>query len=1062
MPQSQRRAKNKQNSQAEARETSTLYRIEEVIESQRQATKEAKEQRQAEAAVRRSQAQPMRKRNELAEMLKKTEEERRNWIVRELAERSWREKAELRAQEEAEREARKSEERRVEAEALALQAREREEREAEARRLKAQANQERRERAKAFKEAERKRKEANAAQELEQRRQLEEAERQAKEAEERRRLAKEAEQRRREAKLAREQAERQRREEALVREREEEERRRQELLIQRHREYADATWAHLGLRSTIVSFGAGLEIKKLVPGFETCRAQLTRLPMNVKQGRDVAQLLEDNGIPRGTFHVINTFRREATVLIASSVQDDLRAALDNVEISEDADIDGMGAANRSTIQVTLSWLFPSVSYVFTYLTVDQAQEARKRLDRYPFGGRNLSARVNQLRPGEPDMYGIIVSGFPAIVMDTEIDRLASGGTMRRLRPLIFDEELAAERFQAALRIRGVVSSKSFTEGPHSKIRAQFRDHYSAKQIYDEFNGIKFPWLGGKDVRVTLPTAFRYTLIIPAEQYRAQRQTWNDFPQYRRSNSTAGVEIQEQQDRVFIRVIGDDAKEVGQLKVSTVILSRIRPPTRIIQVRIESVARGKQIEDWTRPYVAPKFLKTIKDDSGAYVRWDYRMGQMKVYGNARSTARAVELFRAEAERLASQEISVFLKRESVSFFMRRGLQALKDMYEEDNVRLVFTGGACQVVVQGGGANAKHAVGRLIDESLDTVTAVGAPAEDAVVCPICFVEVTTPVQVASCGHSYCHNCARHCLATAAETKHFPLLCVANEGRCGTPIPIPIIQQFLIPQAFNELLEVAFVQYIERHQQEYRYCSTADCVQMYRCDPNATEAIKCPSCLTLTCPACHEAGHDGQRCGHIIAEEERLTDDFAAEQGFQRCPSCNVLLEKISGCNHVECICGTHLCWICVGIFDRGGIYQHMNDVHGGMNNGVPQIRRPPATAAPAPVPLEEVDFPMVDDYRAQVDALEMFNRHREAQRRLREAVQHQPAQEEAERRERAQRLRQWQAQEAEARDLRRVQMQWNNTQERARHREREREQREREHREAEENKGWCTIM
>lgn len=136
--------------------------------------------------------------------------------------------------------------------------------------------------------------------------------------------------------------------------------------------------------------------------------------------------------------------------------------------------------------------------------------------------------------------------------------------------------------------------------------------------------------------------------------------------------------------------------------------------------------------------------------------------------------------------------------------------------------------------------------------------------------------------------------------------------------------------------------------------------------------------------------------------------------------------------------------------------------MNDVHGGMNNGVPQIRRPPATAAPAPVPLEEVDFPMVDDYRAQVDALEMFNRHREAQRRLREAVQHQPAQEEAERRERAQRLRQWQAQEAEARDLRRVQMQWNNTQERARHREREREQREREHREAEENKGWCTIM
>lgn len=181
--------------------------------------------------------------------------------------------------------------------------------------------------------------------------------------------------------------------------------------------------------------------------------------------------------------------------------------------------------------------------------------------------------------------------------------------------------------------------------------------------------------------------------------------------------------------------------------------------------------------------------------------------------------------------------------------------------------------------------------------------------------------------------------------------------------------------------------------------------------------------------------------------------------------------------------------------------------MNDVHGGMDNGVPQIRRRPAPAAPtpAPNPLEEVDFPMVDDYRAQVDALEIFNRHREAQRRLREEIrqEQQAAQEAAERQERAQRVRQWQAEEAEDRELRRaqiiqrnfvqggtwqeiermeqrqaqardqvdVQAQWNNYHQETRQRiereqrereQRDRERREREGREREENKGWCTIM
>jgi hypothetical protein len=53
-------------------------------------------------------------------------------------------------------------------------------------------------------------------------------------------------------------------------------------------------------------------------------------------------------------------------------------------------------------------------------------------------------------------------------------------------------------------------------------------------------------------------------------------------------------------------------------------------------------------------------------------------------------------------------------------------------------------------------------------------------------------------------------------------------------------------------------------------------------------------------------------------------------------KECPGCTTMVEKVDGCNHIECTvegCETHWCFVCRGVFDDETIYDHMDEAHGG---------------------------------------------------------------------------------------------------------------------------------
>ncbi|KAK7691365.1 hypothetical protein QCA50_004763 [Cerrena zonata] len=240
-------------------------------------------------------------------------------------------------------------------------------------------------------------------------------------------------------------------------------------------------------------------------------------------------------------------------------------------------------------------------------------------------------------------------------------------------------------------------------------------------------------------------------------------------------------------------------------------------------------------------------------------------------------------------------------------------------------------------------------RLITDSLDELKYSPVPTTDEIVCPICYVGVSSPEQL-GCGHTYCSSCLRHYLTSATDSALFPLTCMGDEDRCKIPIPIPTIQRFLTAQKMDQLLQSAFTTYIDKHLQEFKYCGTPDCGQVYRTaqDGGSRSTLQCPSCFASVCNACGEEGHEGMTCEDYKlqsdpTEQERMTEAFAKVHNIKKCPSCQVWMEKIAGCNHMTCRCGAHVCWVCMKSYPQDIIYQHMAQAHGsiGLDDQVPFV-------------------------------------------------------------------------------------------------------------------------
>ncbi|KAG6918217.1 hypothetical protein DXG01_015810 [Tephrocybe rancida] len=586
----------------------------------------------------------------------------------------------------------------------------------------------------------------------------------------------------------------------------------------RFKEEAAVTSQHLVLKgSTRITCRAGLEIQNVVTGFESCRLTIRNIPSDAKR-TEILDLFTQQGLRRDDVHIIS-FKFvdgdlfEAQILMHDEQGRVLALGLDGIEFrnkilrfeaGDDTLAHAMGeSSSRQIDTLTITWPAPSRSIIARYNTMEAAEAYARYLNGIEVKeGRRIKAEMNQPPSGPALRYYIPSSvriwGVPVEVPLEAIIACARTESVRELMPKFlvstkFYREIRAHlRTLPHIRLIGFDFDGTSIDGI-STARARFESWDQAQLARTSLEAQRTPW-PHMNLRLYLPQPLYFVSTISDQQYTAQKRLWDSLDGA--GEGDAGrVKIQHMPDKGVVRIqlSGDDKKIVGALKV-----------------RVETLAAGERLDasHWHRGFLAPDgraFLATLFSLSGAFVRVDYKVLALRVYGEEAAKQRARRRIWRKISDLAFQEKTVFLKRRSVGYFVRTGLAALKEICGEGSVILDLASAPCTITVRGG-EEARHALNTHIDESL-----VDRPTPNTGdICPICYDEATHPIKL-GCKHIYCTACLRHYLTSAPETKLFPLFCMGDETRCKVPIPIPTIKRFFNHQQYEELVDIAFSTYI-----------------------------------------------------------------------------------------------------------------------------------------------------------------------------------------------------------------------------------------------------------
>ena len=76
--------------------------------------------------------------------------------------------------------------------------------------------------------------------------------------------------------------------------------------------------------------------------------------------------------------------------------------------------------------------------------------------------------------------------------------------------------------------------------------------------------------------------------------------------------------------------------------------------------------------------------------------------------------------------------------------------------------------------------------------------------------------------------------------------------------------------------------------------------------------------PECGKESCRLCHELSHIPQRCEEVEndAEVKKRTyiENAMTEALIRQCWKCKKPIIKQGGCNHMTCVCGAEMCYLC----------------------------------------------------------------------------------------------------------------------------------------------------
>ncbi|WAR27224.1 DEAHC-like protein [Mya arenaria] len=339
------------------------------------------------------------------------------------------------------------------------------------------------------------------------------------------------------------------------------------------------------------------------------------------------------------------------------------------------------------------------------------------------------------------------------------------------------------------------------------------------------------------------------------------------------------------------------------------------------------------------------IKRIEKSTDAIINIDGRRMQIIVQGRTDAKNKAVDLIRTEVLLCTeSNETEVRLKGEDnppglmkalvVKYGLRFG--KLKSETGLSSIALNFRHHEISLSGKDDALVKAMSIIREQKELLSNDKTTKDAGTDLPDCPVCL----TPIDEADmcrleyCGHAYCKTCLTTQIRVAIQNREFPVNCATencNNGLVARDFNVQVRNSLI---RASDPVEASMTSFVTRHNKEYKFCPTPNCNMEYKVSKGRFE---CGLCHALTCTKCHNGIHEGLTCDMYESAKKAgdLVLKWIKEDPINRkmCPVCDLGIEKIAGCDHMLCRCGSHICWKCLRYFSSSSAcYGHLQTAHG----------------------------------------------------------------------------------------------------------------------------------
>jgi hypothetical protein len=468
-------------------------------------------------------------------------------------------------------------------------------------------------------------------------------------------------------------------------------------------------------------------------------------------------------------------------------------------------------------------------------------------------------------------------------------------------------------------------------GRRAKAKARFREDEDARKAVTLLNGTPLPF--NENGMLTLQLVHCAKIKISERIYASVRAKIETEKQVWTSQHLLFIPYDPVAGYRLLKLEGEDHKNVAQAKND-----------------LEKILAGETAMREDSVLWAPSFgmngdtyrrLQDIEQSLGIVIVRNKRQSRLHLYGPPQKCSEAQKLLLNLAEEHSTTEHIIELDKQKFVWAFHGGFKAISATLGEGVVTLDIVSVPKRILVTGSDEDYELALNMVNDQKEAGGLSKGEAITDKDCC-ICGTEDENQVRT-RCKHAYCADCFENlCFSGATGDKEFCIRCQGDSSKCLAVLALDELQEHLSSNTFENLLEDSLESYIRLHPQDFRYCPTPNCGQVYR-TTSTVSVFTCPKCLIPVCTSCH-APHQGITC----AEHKDIeSGGYAALQktkrqfGYKDCPKCKTLIEKTYGCNHITCHCGTHICWNCMRTFpDHTSCYSHLNKEHGGIMD-VPEM-------------------------------------------------------------------------------------------------------------------------